>query len=48
MAALHDLPWDFLFFHQMICKQHIVLNHVFFRYESDLEPITTTSNQDKV
>ena len=40
MAALHDLCWDFLFSHQMICKQHIVLNHVFFRYESNLEPVT--------
>ena len=29
MAALHDLRWDFLFSHQMICKQHIILNHVF-------------------
>ena len=37
MVALHDLPWDFLFSHQMICKQYIVLNHVFFQYESNLE-----------
>ena len=35
MAALHDLHWDFLFSCQMICKQHIILNHVFFRYESN-------------
>ena len=40
MAALHDLCWDFLFSCQMNCKQHIVLNHVFFRYESNLEPVT--------
>ena len=40
MAALHDLCWDFLFSSQMICKQHIVLNHVFFQYESNLEPVT--------
>ena len=40
MAALHDLRWNILFSRQMICKQHIVLNHVFFRYESNLEPIT--------
>ena len=40
MAALHNLCWDFLFSRQMICKQHIVLNHVFFRYESNLKPIT--------
>ena len=36
MAAL-DLRKNFPFAHQMICKQHIVLNHVFFRYESNLE-----------
>ena len=24
----------------MICKQHIVLNHVFFRYKSNLDPVT--------
>ena len=24
----------------MICKQYIILNHVFFRYESNLEPVT--------
>ena len=39
MVALHDLCWNFLFSHQMICKQHIILNHVFFRYESNLEPV---------
>ena len=39
MIALHDLCWNFLFSHQMICKQHIVLNHVFFQYESNLEPV---------
>ena len=44
MAALHDLHWDFLFFCQMICKQHIVLNHVFFRYKSNLEPVTYVTN----
>ena len=37
MAALHDLHWDFLFSHQMVCKQHIVLNHMFFQHESNLE-----------
>ena len=42
MAALHDLHWDFLF-SRMICKQHIVLNHVFFRHESNLEPVTCPS-----
>ena len=35
MVALHDLHWNFLFSDQMICKQHIILNHMFFRYESD-------------
>ena len=40
MAALHDLHWDFLFSHQMICKQRIVLNHVFLQYESNLETVT--------
>ena len=40
MVALHDLRSDFLFSCQMICKQHIVLNQVFFRYESNLEPVT--------
>ena len=39
MAALHDLHWDFLFSHQMICKQHIILNCVFFQYESNLNPL---------
>ena len=43
MAALHDLCWDFLFSRQMICKQHIILNHMFFRYESNLEPVTLQS-----
>ena len=28
-VALHDLYWNFLFFHQMICKQYIFLNLVF-------------------
>ena len=37
MVALHDLCWNFLFSHQMICKQHIILNHKFFRYESNLK-----------
>ena len=40
MAALQDLCWDFLFSHQMICKQHIILNHMFSQYESNLEPTT--------
>ena len=40
MVALHDLRWNFLFSCQMICKQHIVLNHMFFRYESNLKPVT--------
>ena len=40
MVALHNLCWDFLFSHQIICKQHIILNHMFFRYESNLEPVT--------
>ena len=37
MVALHNLRWNFLFSCQMICKQYIVLNHVFFQYESNLE-----------
>ena len=40
MVALHDLCWNFQFSRQMIYKQYIVLNHVFFRYESNLEPVT--------
>ena len=40
MAALHDLCWDFLFSCQMICKQHIIINHMFFWYKSNLEPVT--------
>ena len=32
MVALHDLHWNFLFSHQMICKQYIILNHVFSIY----------------
>ena len=40
MVALHDLYWNFLFSHQMICKQDIILNHMFFQYESNLKPIT--------
>ena len=40
MAALHDLHWDFLFSCQKNCKQHIILNHVFFRYKSNLKPVT--------
>ena len=36
MVTLHDLCWNFLFSRQMICKQHIALNHMFFRYESNL------------
>ena len=40
MVALHDLHWNFLFSCQMICNQHIILNHVFFQYESNLEPVT--------
>ena len=39
MVALHDFCWNFPLSHQMICKQHIVLNHVFFRYKSNLKPI---------
>ena len=30
MVALHDLCWDFLFSHQMICKQYIILTHMLF------------------
>ena len=29
MVALHDLHWNFIFSSQMICKQYIVLNHMF-------------------
>ena len=31
---LHQNP---LFSCQMICKQYIILNHVFFQYESNLK-----------
>ena len=44
MVALHDLRWNLLFSCQMICKQNIVLNHVFFRYESNLEPVTLNAD----
>ena len=37
MAAPHDLCWNPPFSCQMICKQNIGLNHMFFRYESNLE-----------
>ena len=40
MVACHDLHWNPLFSRQMICKQYIILNHVFFRYESNLETVT--------
>ena len=40
MVALHDPCWNFVFSHQMICKQYIVLNHMFFWYESNLKPVT--------
>ena len=40
MVALPNLHLNFLFSHQMICKQYIVLNHVSFQYESNLEPVT--------
>ena len=40
MVALHDLHCNFLFSCQMICKQYIILNHVCFWYESNLEPVT--------
>ena len=39
MIALHGLCWNFLFSHQMICKQCIILNHVFLRYEG-IESVT--------
>ena len=48
MAVLHNLYWDFLFSCQMICKQHIVLNHMFFQYESNLKPITYKSSHPMV
>ena len=48
MVALHDLHWNFLFSCQMICKQHIILNHMFFQYESNLEPVTWMSYKDNV
>ena len=37
MAAPHDLCWNPLFSCQMICKQYIILHHVFFRYKSNLK-----------
>ena len=40
MVALHDLCSNFLYPCQMICKQYIVLTHMLFWYESNLEPIT--------
>ena len=39
MVALHNLCCNFLFSRQMICKQYIILNHVFFWYKSNLEPL---------
>ena len=39
MVVLHNLHQNFLFSHQIICKQHIILNHMFLWYESNLEPI---------
>ena len=36
----NDLRQNPLFSRQMICKQYIILNHVFFQYESNLEPTT--------
>ena len=39
-------PWPPLesYSHQMICKQHIVLNHLFSEYESNLEIQTRNIN----
>ena len=40
MVAPHDLCQNPLFSHKMICKQYIILNHVFFWYKSNLKPVT--------
>ena len=45
MAAPHNLHWNPLFSHQMICKQYIILNHVFFQYKSNLEIRTCYINE---
>ena len=37
MAAPDDLHRNLLFSHQIIRKQYIILNHVFFRYKSNLK-----------
>ena len=43
MVALHDLCWNLLFSCQMICKQYIILNHMFdAEVILSLEPITET------
>ena len=47
MAAPHNLCWNPLFSHQMICKQYIILNHMFFWYESNLEIRTCYSNKQE-
>ena len=48
MAAPHDPCWNPLFSYQMICKQYIVLNQVFFRYESNVEIQTRYNNYSRV
>ena len=48
MVALHDLCWNFIFSHQMICKQHIVLNHVFFKYKGNLKIQTRYIRSTKI
>ena len=45
MVALYDLCWNFLFSRHMICKQHIIFNHMFFRYKNNLEPVTLPQKQ---
>ena len=45
MVALHDLHWNYFISRQMICKQHIVLNYVFFWYESNLKIRTRYKNK---
>ena len=37
---VNDISMEFPIFPPDDCKQHIILNHVFFQYESNLEPVT--------
>ena len=37
LTMQNNLCWNPLFSRQIICKQYIVLNHMFFRYENNLK-----------